>query len=139
MGTTLSCVHSPTETSIDVAGGDDSGGGACRLTAPPTAATEACKPVEIYGPVRPAQPTFVSPQLPEVWRCVKATWQQPLKTKAPIATMAGIVKVVDRSDTTCPGVPPSLDESLAAHLLPRLVGRRVNVLCPRTETPGISG
>ena len=66
-------------------GGDDSGGAACRLTAPPTAATEASQPPEIYGPVRPAQPTFVSPQLPEVWQ---------------------LVKVVDRSDTTCPGVPP---------------------------------
>ena len=35
--------------------------------------------------------------------------------------MAGIIKVVDRSDTTCPGVPP-LDESLAAHLLLRAAG-----------------
>jgi len=75
----------------------------------------------VYGPVHPAQPTFVLPQLPEVWRCVEATWQQPLKTKAPVAAMAGIIKVVDRSDTTCPGVPP-LDENLAAHLLPRAAG-----------------
>jgi len=70
-----------------------------------------------YGPVT----SFVSPQLPEIWRCVEATWQQPLKTKAPIAAMAGIIKVVDRSDTTFPGVP-SLEESLAAHLLPRAAG-----------------
>ena len=77
---------------------------ACRLTAPPTAATEACKPPEIHGPVCLAQPTFISPQLPEVWRCVEATWQQQLKTKAPIAAMAGIVKVVET--TRRPGVPP---------------------------------
>ena len=70
-----------------------------------------------YGPVHPAQPTFVSPQLPEIWQCVEATWWQPFKTKAPVAAMAGIIRVEGRWDTTCPGVPP-LDESLAAHLLP---------------------
>ena len=33
-----------------------------------------------YGPGRPAQPAFVSPPLPDIWRCVEATWRQPLKT-----------------------------------------------------------
>ena len=74
-----------------------------------------------YGPVHPAQPTFVSPQLPDIWRCVEATWQQPFKTKAPVAAMAGIIKVEGRTDTACAGVAP-LDESLAAHLLPRAAG-----------------
>ena len=43
-----------------------------------------------YGAGRPAQPAFVSPPLPDIWRCVEATWRQPLKTKATVATCAGI-------------------------------------------------
>ena len=35
--------------------------------------------------------------------------------------MSGIIRVQGRSDTVCSGVPP-LDESLAAHLLPRSAG-----------------
>jgi len=46
-----------------------------------------------YGMGRPAQPAFVSPPLPDIWRCVEATWRQPLKTKATVATWAGILKV----------------------------------------------
>ena len=69
----------------------------------------------------PAQPAFASTPLPDIWRCVEATWRQPLKTKAPVATWAGILRVQGRSDTECPGVPP-LDESLAAHLLPQAAG-----------------
>jgi len=74
-----------------------------------------------YGPVHPAQPAFVSPPVPDIWQCVEATWRQPLRTKPPIAAMAGIIRVQGRSDTACPGVPP-LDESLAAHLLPQAAG-----------------
>ena len=69
----------------------------------------------------PAQPVFVSPPLPDIWQCVEATWQRPLKAKASIASMSGIIRVQGRSDTVCPGVPP-LDESLAAHLLQRSTG-----------------
>ena len=74
-----------------------------------------------YGPARPAQPAFVSHPLPDIWRCVEATWRQPLRTKAPVATWAGIFRVEGHLDTECPGVPP-LDESLAAHLLPQTAG-----------------
>ena len=81
-----------------------------------------------YGPARPTQPAFVSPPLPDIWQCVEATWRQPLRTKAPVATWVGILRVQGRSDTECPGLPrfapvcPPLDESLAAHLLPQAVG-----------------
>jgi len=44
-----------------------------------------------------------------------------MRTKAPVATWAGILRVQDRSDMECPGVPP-LDVSLAAHLLPQAAG-----------------
>jgi len=70
-----------------------------------------------YGPVRPAQPAFVSPPLPDIWQCVEALWRQPLRTKAPVAGTSGILRVQGRPDTECPGVSP-LDESLAAHLPP---------------------
>ena len=71
-----------------------------------------------YGTGLPAQPAFVSPPLPDIWRCVEATWRQPLKTKATVATWAGILKVEGHSDTESPGVP----RCLAAHLLPQTAG-----------------
>jgi len=74
-----------------------------------------------YGPVQPAQPAFVSPPFPDIWQCVEATWRHPLKTRAPVAGMAGLLRVQGRTDTACPGVPP-LDESLEAHLLPQAAG-----------------
>ncbi|XP_034080847.1 uncharacterized protein LOC117551874 [Gymnodraco acuticeps] len=71
-------------------------------------------------PPRPVSRLRFTP-LPGIWRCVEATWRQPLRTKAPVATWAGILRVEGHSDTECPGVPP-LDESLAAHLLPQTAG-----------------
>jgi len=74
-----------------------------------------------YGTGRPAQPAFVSPPLPDIWRCVEATWRQPLKTKATVPTWAGILKVEGHPDTECFGVRP-LEDSLAAHLLLQAAG-----------------
>nr|XP_010785835.1 PREDICTED: uncharacterized protein LOC104959626 [Notothenia coriiceps] len=65
----------------------------------------------LLRPVQHSRPSF-HPPLPDVQWCSEATWWQPLRMKAPVATWAGI-----HSDTECPGVPP-LEESLAAHLLP---------------------
>ena len=62
----------------------------------------------VYGPVHPAQPTFVSPQLPEVWRCVEATWQQPFKTKASI--ILACWRLPDHPQADAPALP-SQDES----------------------------
>ena len=69
-------------------------------------------PPPFYGLVLPAQPAFVSPPLPDIWQCVEATWRRPLKTKAAIASMSGIVRVQGRSTRA----------QLAAHLLPRSAG-----------------
>lgn len=74
-----------------------------------------------YGPVQPAQPAFVSPLLPDVWQCVEATWRQPLRARASVAGMTGLLRLEGHPDSGCPGVPP-LDESLAAHLLPQAAG-----------------
>ena len=72
-------------------------------------------PQGFYG-----QPAFVPPLL-DILQCVEATWRQPLRTRAPVAGMSGILRVQGRSDTAGPGVPP-LDESLVAHLLPGNAG-----------------
>jgi len=76
-----------------------------------------------YGPVHPAQPAFVSPPVPDVWQYVEATWRQPLRTKAPIAAMAGIIRI-QGARPLGHGVSryAPLDESLTAHLPPQAAG-----------------
>lgn len=65
--------------------GDDHSGRLCWATATRTASS---KPGELpLGGVlltNSSTPSFVSPILPDIWQCVKASWQQPLKAKAPV-------------------------------------------------------
>ena len=53
-----------------------------------------------YGPV------FVSPALPDIWQCVKASWQEPHKTKAAVVGLAPFLRVQGETETVFPGVPP---------------------------------
>ena len=77
------------------------------LAAEHAAATEACKPPEI-GDLRPGTSGAADLRFAPAARGMAVCGGDMAAAikKAPIAAMAGLVKVVDRSDTTCPGVPP---------------------------------
>lgn len=74
-----------------------------------------------YGPAQPPRPVFVSPALPDIWQCVKASWQEPLKTKATVTGVASFLRVQGETETVFPGVPP-LEDALAALLIPHSAG-----------------
>lgn len=42
----------------------------------------------IYGPPNPPQVAFVSPAFPDIWQCIEVSWQQPIKSKIPYASLA---------------------------------------------------
>lgn len=55
-----------------------------RLPLPPPLPPKPLSPLRqgFYGPAQPPLPMFISPALPDIWQCVKASWQELLKTKA---------------------------------------------------------
>jgi len=72
-----------------------------------------------YGPARPgSQPSFHPPCQTSggVWR-PRGEWRQPLRTKAPVATWAGILRVQGHSDTAEGRRPPlSRDREMLEYL-----------------------
>ena len=51
---------------------------------------------------------------------MEVSWQQPLKTRAPVAGLEDILRVQGHTEVTFPDVPP-FEKALAAHLLPQSV------------------
>ncbi len=74
-----------------------------------------------YGPAQPPRPVFISPALPDIWQCVRASWQEPLKTKATVVGMTSFLRVQGQTEAAFPGVPP-LEEALAALIIPHSAG-----------------
>lgn len=73
-------------------------------------------PGHVGSPLLPtaylAQAAFVSPSLSDIWQCVEASWQQPLKTRALVTSLMDFPRVHGCTEAFYPGVPPWMRLSL---------------------------
>lgn len=70
---------------------------------------------------RIVEAAFMTPTCLNIWQCVEALWEQPLKIKSPATGLVNFLRVQGRMEDSNPSMSP-LDESFTAHLLPQSCG-----------------
>lgn len=75
-----------------------------------------------------AQAAFVSLSLSDIWQCVEASWQQPLKTRALVTGLMDFPRVHGCTEAFYPGVPPWTRPWLpTCHLLGQQAGSLISM------------